>query len=284
MAERTRSAAIFVPPLLVVVVLGGPWITALVLLVGGLAAYEALRLLRAAGYPVLVGLGVTIALALIADAAVPVDLAGSAALVAAVAMVLAAVGAFGRADPREGLAGWLGTVLGGTYAGMLGFIVRIGLQAPPLPTGAALATLGAQRGWVLLLILAVWAYDTGAYLAGRTFGARVGRLFGRERFLEQLSPSKTYAGLFGGLLAGSLVMWLGLWALGAPVWHAVLLGPAVGLAAQAGDLAESMLKRAAGTKDSGRLLPGHGGVLDRVDSFLFAAPVVSLYVVAFLPR
>jgi phosphatidate cytidylyltransferase len=118
----------------------------------------------------------------------------------------------------------------------------------------------------------VWSYDTGAYL--------VGRRFGRERFLTHISPSKTYAGLIGGIVAGTVVVGLLLFGLGQPVWHAVILGPIASLAAQAGDLAESMLKRAAGAKDSGTLRPGHGGMLDRVDSFLFAAPVVTLYVVA----
>jgi phosphatidate cytidylyltransferase len=125
-----------------------------------------------------------------------------------------------------------------------------------------------------LLILAVWAYDTGAYL--------IGRRFGRERFLTHISPSKTYAGLVGGIVASTIVVGVMLVGLGQPVWHAAILGPIAALAAQAGDLAESMLKRAAGVKDSGRLIPGHGGMLDRVDSFLFAAPVVMLYVVAVL--
>ena len=69
---------------------------------------------------------------------------------------------------------------------------------------------------------------------------------------------------------------------GAPAWQAIVVGPILGLAAQAGDLAESMLKRAAGAKDSSELIPGHGGILDRVDSFLFAAPVLTLYVLAVL--
>ena len=110
----------------------------------------------------------------------------------------------------------------------------------------------------------------------------MGRRFGRERFLEHISPSKTYAGLAGGLLATTIVVALGLWGLGQPPLHALLLGPLVGLAAQAGDLAESMLKRAASAKDSGSLIPGHGGMLDRVDSFLFAAPIMTLYVVALI--
>ena len=136
------------------------------------------------------------------------------------------------------------------------------------------AFLGAERGWILLLILAVWSYDTGAYL--------VGKQFGREKFLTHISPSKTYAGLIGGVVATTVVVALILWGLGQNPLHALVLGPLAALAAQAGDLAESMLKRAAGAKDSGDLIPGHGGMLDRVDSFLFAAPIVTLYVVAVL--
>jgi phosphatidate cytidylyltransferase len=283
MRQRALSAAIFVPPLLIVVLLGGAWIAALVLVATGLAAFETLRLIRAGGYPVLVGLGVVIALAIVIDAAVPVDLTGSAAILVAIAIVLAAVGAFARLDPREGLAGWMATVFGGAYVGMLGFVVRLGHAAPGLPTDApASAWLDAERAWVLVLILSVWAYDTGAYLVGRSFGERFGEATGLTRFMTHISPAKTYAGLFGGLAAGTVVTAIGLWAVGAPVWQALIVGPILGLAAQAGDLAESMLKRAAGAKDSSDLIPGHGGILDRIDSFLFAAPVLTLYVLAFL--
>lgn len=283
MEQRARSAVVFVPPLLIVLLLGGPWLAAVIVVAAGVGSLEAMRLLRAAGYPVLVGLGVAIALAIVLDAAVPVDLAGSAALLVAVGVILAAIGAFTRRDPAEGLAGWLGTVFGGVYVGMLGFVVRLGNAAPHLPTGAPIAAvLDGQRAWVLVLVLSVWAYDTGAFLVGRAFGERFGEATGWTRFLTHISPSKTYAGLIGGLAATTVVLGLGLWAVGAPAWHALLVGPAVGLAAQAGDLAESLLKRAAGAKDSSQLIPGHGGILDRVDSFLFAAPVLTLYVLTFV--
>jgi phosphatidate cytidylyltransferase len=168
----------------------------------------------------------------------------------------------------------MATVFGALYVSMLSFVVRLGHAAPRLPGDALLHWLGSERGWIILLVLAVWSYDTGAFLVGRTFG--------RHRFLTHISPAKTIEGLLGGVLAATAVVGLLLFALGQNPLHAVALGPLAALAAQAGDLAESTIKRAAGARDSGTLIPGHGGVLDRVDSFLFAAPVVTLYVLALI--
>jgi phosphatidate cytidylyltransferase len=272
--ERAITAAVLVPVLLAVLAIGGPVLAAAVALITVLAARETFRLLEAAGHPTVPLLGSALALAVVVDATFPEVLDGSGLLLVAVGIVLVAVASFSRPDPRDGLSAWVATVFGALYVGLLAFVVRLGHVAPPIPADAPLAPLGAERGWVLLLILAVWAYDTGAYL--------VGRRFGRARFLEHLSPSKTYAGLVGGLVASIFVVAILLVGLGQAPLHALLLGPLAALGAQAGDLAESMLKRAAGAKDSGTLMPGHGGILDRVDSFLFAAPVVTLYVVALL--
>lgn len=270
--QRATSAAILIPPLLVVLLLGGTWIVALVVVATALAAVEAFRLLGSAGYASIPALGIALAVGLTLEAAVPTAAPGSAFVLVGVGVILASVGAFLKRDPREGLITWFTTVFGALYASLLGFVIRLGAAAPEPAATAPLGFLGAERGWILLLLLGVWAYDTGAYF--------VGRRFGRARFLSHISPSKTYAGLVGGIVAATIVVGLVLAGLGEAPIGAVALGPLIGLSAQAGDLAESMLKRAAGAKDSGALIPGHGGILDRVDSFLFAAPAVTLYVVA----
>lgn len=274
MRQRAITAAILVPVLLIVLAVGGVVLAAAVALVTVVAAREVFTLLGGAGYHTFAWLGMALALSVILDAAFPDVLEGSGLLLMAVGIVLVAVAAFSRPDPRDGLTSWMATVFGALYVSLLGFVIRLGHDGPPVPGDAALAPLGPERAWILLLVLAVWAYDTGAYL--------VGRRFGRERFLAHISPSKTYAGLVGGVAATTVVVGLVLWGLGQAPWHAIVLGPLVALSAQAGDLAESMLKRAAGAKDSGTQFPGHGGMLDRVDSFLFAAPVLTLYVVALL--
>jgi phosphatidate cytidylyltransferase len=274
MRQRATTAAVLVPILVAILLLGLPYVAAAVAVAVALGAHEVFRLLRAAGYGSFPALGAVLALVVVLDAAVPSILDGSGLLLGAIGLMLAAVASFSRPDPREGLATWIATTFGAIYVSLLSFVVRLGHAAPPVPTDAPLAALGDGRGWILLLVLGVWAYDTGAYL--------VGRRFGRARFLSHISPSKTYAGLVGGILATTAVVAVSLWALGAAPAHALVLGPLTALSAQAGDLAESVLKRAAAMKDSGSLIPGHGGMLDRIDSFLFAAPVVTLYVVAVL--
>ena len=274
MRQRAISAAVLVPVLLVVLAIGGWVVAAAIALVTVLASGEVFRLLKGAGYAPFAALGTALALVVVLDSAFPQVLEGSGLLLVAVGIVLVAVASFTKLDPRDGLGTWMATIFGALYASLLSFVIRLGQAAPDLSAHDPLAGLGAERGWILLLIVAVWSYDTGAYL--------VGRRLGRTRFLTHISASKTVEGLIGGVIATVVVTALMLWALGQSPAHALTLGPLVALAAQAGDLAESVLKRAAGAKDSGTLIPGHGGILDRVDSFIFAAPIVTLYVIAFL--
>ncbi len=272
MGQRALSAAIFVPPLLVVIALGEPWFGALIAVFVAIAAWEAVRLLRAAGYPAVPVIAVAGALAVAADVASISELRPYADLALAAVLVVAALAVFLNPDARTGFASWLGTAFAAVYVGMLGGLVRLGQAAPPMRPDAPAAQLGAERGWILLVILLVWSFDTGAY--------GVGVALGKRKFLSHISPSKSYWGLFGGVAASTAVAVAGLWALGQPPAVGLALGPVIGVVAQAGDLAESMLKRAAGAKDSGGLIPGHGGILDRVDSFIFAAPIAAIFVTA----
>jgi phosphatidate cytidylyltransferase len=123
--------------------------------------------------------------------------------------------------------------------------------------------------WTWLAFLPTWGFDSAAYFAGRAFG--------RHPFMPHISPRKTWEGVAAGLAAAVAVAGLVLWPLGQPLWHALPLGLLLGMAAQTGDLAESMLKRAAGAKDASALIPGHGGMLDRIDSLLFAVVIVYGY-------
>ena len=290
---RVLTAVVLVPIVLVIIVLGEPWLSIMVGALVFLGLTELINLLDAAGYQppqvmtLLAGSAVTGAGLLVANhdgvSGLPGDLlrvtqpVGLVISAFVTAVLLLGFAGFTRVDPRNGFATWAISSFGIGYLGVLAPFIA--LVAHIAPVGGSAATeigplnLRSGMAWPLLLVLIVWGYDTGAYLTGRWLG--------RTRLIDHISPSKTVEGVAGGLVVATLAAGIGAWMIGLPAWHPFVIGPVVGLTAQAGDLAESMLKRAAGRKESGFLIPGHGGILDRIDSFLFAAPVLAGYALLF---
>jgi len=210
------------------------------------------------------------------------DVGAGEALGIGVAGALPLMAAFGRSGDL--LPGWAGLAL--ACATVLVMIVFLFRQAPLeqiprslsivvvswLYCGLLIASLVGLRdrfgvAWVILAFVVSWANDTFAYFAGHAFG--------KHKLYERISPKKTWEGFAGGLV-GSVVGALAvLWLLHPKALTpagAVVAGLGGGVLGPLGDLAESMVKRAAGVKDSGRIIPGHGGLLDRIDALLFVAP------------
>ena len=164
--------------------------------------------------------------------------------------------------------------------------------AIPMALLVAIRQQPAGAIWTIYTLLAVWAGDIFAYFVGESLG--------RHRMSPEISPKKTWEGAVASIIASVIVgtLWIqhapgispallhiglidrqgGMWGLEQPpLWPIILLSAAVNIAAQLGDLVESLIKRGAGVKDSGTILPGHGGMLDRIDAMLFAVPVVWAY-------
>jgi phosphatidate cytidylyltransferase len=139
-----------------------------------------------------------------------------------------------------------------------------------MPATGGWLILPAGAWWLLAALLGVWTFDSAAFFSGRYFG--------RHKLAPRISPAKTWEGAFGGLLfciVVCLVVTVG--PLSVPWYLAIVLAFLISMAATLGDLAESLIKRQMNTKDSGQIVPGHGGLLDRIDSLLFVVMIVYLF-------
>jgi phosphatidate cytidylyltransferase len=186
------------------------------------------------------------------------------------------------------------SILGLFYGGYLPSYwvrLRVGLEPHTLLEKAFASPIDFNEHWLenlsfsnlsqgltatLLAFGCIWAADIGAYIFGKCFG--------RTR-LSDISPKKTVEGAIFGVLGSIVVAILGSWSLQWPgfPWPGLILGLLIGIASLLGDLTESLMKRDAGVKDSGQLIPGHGGILDRADSYVFTAPLVYYFITLFLP-
>jgi phosphatidate cytidylyltransferase len=280
-SELTRRVLVGVigAPLGIVVVFYGGWaLAALLAIVSALGAWEFFRIARASGLTPMEDIGIPLAgvVPLFVHARYlrlyELPLSGMAILVLAVL----ALAIFIRGVNGKPLGAAAATVFGVLYTGGMlsfGYAIRYHeyvIESVPVSLGG----MAIAGGGLLLLLplLLTWASDIGAFFVGRALGKR--------KLMPSVSPGKTVAGAVGGLVATVLVAWLYMRFVLTPTTQlafsrggVVLFAIIISIAAQIGDLAESLLKREAGIKDSSHLVPGHGGILDRFDSLIFVLPI-----------
>ncbi len=257
--SRLVVVAIGLPLVLGAAWLGGWWMFALVAAAGFVALDEVYRAGREFRPLALAGMAGLAAVLLGAQLGGPGWIAAGVVLTLPLAFLFVLF-----ADTRQRASISLAyTVLGVTWIG-LGLAHLVLLRA--IPENGRLA--------IFTVLIAVFVADTAAYL--------VGRAVGRHKMAPTLSPGKSWEGFAGGVVGGVLATWITLYREGfADGWQSLVLGLTIVIAAAVGDLMQSLVKRDAGIKDSGRLLAGHGGVWDRTDSLLIAAPAAYYLLAAF---
>ena len=260
LAVRAAVAVAVLPIVGTLLWRGDRWCAVLFAVAGAIAAYEYYRLteLRAARVR---WVGITAATALPAlPLAVPACWPRVALAVIATSSVITWTVLLLRGPRREAMT-WAGLVIGGVVYLSTGLVSLAVLRARP-----------DGLTWSAAVLIATWSNDTGAFLGGK--------LLGRHRLLPVVSPGKTWEGLVIGAVVGiAATMAARTWFAALSLEDAIVIGVIAAVLGPIGDLCKSMMKRAAGTKDTGRLFLAHGGMLDRIDAILFNAPGVLAYVV-----
>lgn len=252
------ATGIVAVPILVWMALDDGWLFyAGIALTGLLGTWEALWMARQAGYRPVLPFAFLLAVAVLADSAFYPGRVLPAALGLTVAGTLAAL--LVRANHDGSLSDWALTLALPLYVvGLLQFFIPLRQR----PTGGVLT-------WPALVLFTSWACDMTAYFAGRAFG--------RLRLAPKISPSKSVEGAVSGMVAATVVATLFSLITSVDPLRMAGFGLAVGVGTVVGDLAESLLKRQCGVKDSGFIMPGHGGILDRMDALIFSAATAYFY-------
>jgi phosphatidate cytidylyltransferase len=263
--QRLISSLIAVPVVAVLIWFGTPWFTILVAVWALGGAWEFYRIVtRSKGLAPLTWFGLLWIVLLIVSPHITSfpHLAGvsPASILVTSGVIIPLLFLLWRQGKENAFANWVWTVAGILYVGWL------------VSYMVALRTGVDGRGWVFLAILCTFASDSLAYLTGRALGS--------HKMAPFISPKKTWEGALGGLLAAVAVSVIVVWLFNLPInyWLAGLLGALVSMMGQLGDLVKSLFKRNMEIKDSGNVLPGHGGFLDRMDSLAFAGVTVYFFV------
>jgi phosphatidate cytidylyltransferase len=253
--KRVASAVVLIPLFLWTVMGAPPWVfVALMIAVAAAGAWELAQMFARAGRAASAALAAAASAAATASFLLP---GGPVPTLTAVVAVVLASAVWHPAGPA--VESSLVSIMAAAYVGLL---LGHALLLWKRPDGS---------GLILFLVGVTWAGETAAYA--------VGRLVGRHRLAPRVSPGKTVEGALGQLVASiGAAQLLAPLAPGLPGVHAVAAGALLGVVGQVGDLAESVIKRSLGSKDAGDLIPGHGGVLDRIDGLLFNTPALVYYV------
>jgi phosphatidate cytidylyltransferase len=262
--KKIGMAMVLVPPVIFLIALGPPWVLFLMVLLTtffGLREFYALSLPNSKGIERVVGIGLGLALSAVVSY-------GNTAVVSpflVLLLLLLAILFLGIPQDLSSTISHMAMILFGIlYIGFLLSYVSL------------IRNMVDGKKWVLFLVITVWSGDIFAFLSGS--------LLGRHKLYPKISPNKTYEGLAGAII-GSIVVALAFALLFMPkleMGFCLLLAIGLAVLGQLGDFTESMLKRSAQVKDSGSLIPGHGGMLDRLDSFLFSAPFLHYCLLYFL--
>jgi len=262
--HRVITAVLGVPIVMLAIWFGDPWFSLLIAAAALAGSYEFYRMGGLDRREPLLHLGLLWTLALVLTPHYAHREPGVLPMVVTAAMLISLIYLLRSPSREDALRNWAWTMAGALYVGWM------------LSYWLSLRGLEEGHNWVFLTMLTVFANDTGAFF--------VGRALGRHKLAPAISPAKTWEGAVGGLVCailGAIAIAIVI-SLASPYtfvyWQIIILGIIVSLFAQLGDLVESLLKRNTGTTESGVLLPGHGGVLDRFDSIIFVGAVVYYYV------
>jgi phosphatidate cytidylyltransferase len=271
LASRVASALVLLP-LIILLVWWSIWSVVVVVAIAIAAAlYELYAAFAAGGYHPRTGVGIGTALALMASVIFqPLVAFDLLPLILAGAILASLIAELFRHNQAGGLPAWALTFTGALYIGwLLSHFVLLRALTTQLNPGL-LTPLGLEPGaaWVFLVLAVTFLQDTAAYFVGRSWG--------RHKLAPALSPKKTWEGAAGGMVGAIMASLICIPLLGLPLSFGAgaLLGAIGGLVGPLGDLSESLIKRQVGLKDAGKIIPGHGGILDRADSLLFTGPVL----------